>query len=292
MNPQTTSFIMKAGRQAIKVQPDTASQPTWNWKSIFKAYPTTTRQQVFRWKLQNGGMAVAKSRPLMGTISHDKLAVVSLPCANCRTSRGTWAVRKSGTVLLLFLLLGSVVAPGRLLWQGQVRCSVLLWASRPFHCSLGDGVTGPCHWEKLWIVWLQCVVCPAKFSVRTGSGIPDALVFPFPGPVWEKEVLFVSWWLITSLTSLMVCLCLLSSSSFFFILSKCFWAWLANWAGVLDGTKYLEIHFHSPRPKCCTPRRNCLHAFARRLISCTLPGNGVSDNYCVSQTMWSDRYRL
>lgn len=48
MNPQTTSFIMKAGRQAIKVQPDTASQsqPTWNWKSIFKAYPT--RQQVFR----------------------------------------------------------------------------------------------------------------------------------------------------------------------------------------------------------------------------------------------------
>lgn len=272
VKPQTTSLLW---RQAIKVQPDTASQPTW--KSIFKACST---RQLDSTELQNGGMVVLRSHPLMGTISHDNLAPLSLPCANCRTSCGIWAVRTSGSVLLLFLRLRLVVAEGRLLRRGQVQCSVLLWASRTLHCSLGDGVPGPCHWKKLSIVWLQCVVCPAKLlglllacpklgtrcvrscrismsSVRTGGGMLDAFGFPFPGSVWEWEVLFISRF--TSLTSLMVCLCLLSSTSFFFILSKCFWAWLANWVGVLEGTKYLEMDFHSPRPKCCTPYRNCLH---------------------------------
>lgn len=38
---------------------------------------------------------------------------------------------------------------------------------------------------------------------------------------------------------------------------KNFWAWLATWVGVFDGTKFLDICRHSPFPNLCRPRRNC-----------------------------------
>ena len=133
---------------------------------------------------------------------------------------------------------------------------------------------------KLSDIWLSCVICSAKLlglllacpnsgipcarlcrismsSVRIVGGLLDAIPFPFPGAVQEWAEMFIPW--LTSLTSLMLCLCLVSSSSFFSILSKYFWAWLASCAGVLEGTKYSEMNFHAPRPRQFTPCRKSLH---------------------------------
>ena len=55
-------------------------------------------------------------------------------------------------------------------------------------------------------------------SVRIVGGMLDAIPFPFPGAVQEWAEMFIPW--LTSLTSLMLCLCLVSSSSYKFLPSN------------------------------------------------------------------------